>query len=178
MDDLSPEPPRARRPESELLAPYAATVDSWLLDDRKNWHKQRHTAVRVYVRLRDEEGYEGSYSTVQRYVRRRREEMAAEAEARDAQGFLQLDWAPGECQVDFGQADFRVRGVLTRGHYLTVSFPNSNVGLTQVFWGGGRRVRVPGAAQRLRVRRLRTARLSVHGSTHCRRNVLCAGSAD
>ena len=28
------------------------------------------------VRLRDEEGYEGSYSTVQRYVRRRREEMA------------------------------------------------------------------------------------------------------
>ena len=135
MEDLSPEPPRARRPESDLLAPYESTIDSWLLDDRKYWRKQRHTAVRVYVRLRDEEGYEGSYSTVQRYVRRRREEMAAEAEARDAQGYLQLDWSPGECQVDFGQADFRVRGVLTRGHYLTVSFPHSNVGLTQVFWG-------------------------------------------
>ena len=61
--------------------------------------------------------------------------MAREAERRDQQGFLQLAWVAGECQVDFGQADFRVRGVLTRGHYLTVSFPHSNVGLTQVFWG-------------------------------------------
>lgn len=135
MEDLSPEPPRKTGGESELLAPYVATVDRWLADDARYWRKQRHTAVRVYVRLRDEEGYEGSYSTVQRYVRRRREEMAREADQRDAQGFLQLDWLAGECQVDFGQADFRVRGALTRGHYLTVSFPHSNVGLTQVFWG-------------------------------------------
>jgi len=135
MEDLSPEPPRKAGGESELLAPYAATIDRWLADDTRYWRKQRHTAVRVYVRLRDEEGYGGSYSTVQRYVRRRREEMAREADRRDAQGFLQLDWLAGECQVDFGQADFRVRGVLTRGHYLTVSFPHSNVGLTQVFWG-------------------------------------------
>ena len=135
MDDLSPRPPKARDAESELLAPFAATIDGWLLDDRKYWRKQRHTAVRVYVRLREEMGYEGSYSTVQRYVRRRREEMAREADQRDRQGFLQLAWLAGECQVDFGQADFRVRGVLVRGHYLTASFPHSNVGLTQVFWG-------------------------------------------
>lgn len=74
MDDLSPEPPRRRKPESEVLAPYEGTIDSWLDDDCRNWRKQRHTAVRVYVRLRDELGYDGSYSTVQRYVRRRREE--------------------------------------------------------------------------------------------------------
>lgn len=135
MDDLSPRPPKAREAESELLAPYVATIDGWLLDDRKYWRKQRHTAVRVYVRLREEMGYGGSYSTVQRYVRKRREEMAREADQRDQQGFLQLAWLAGECQVDFGQADFRVRGVLTRGHYLTLSFPHSNVGLTQVFWG-------------------------------------------
>ena len=72
---------------------------------------------------------------MQRYVRRRREEMAAERDARDAAGYLELSWLPGECQVDFGEADFRTRGVTTRGHYLTVSFPHSNVGLTQVFWG-------------------------------------------
>lgn len=133
--DLSPEPPRRRVSESELLAPYAASIDAWLDDDCRNWRKQRHTATRVYVRLRDELGYEGSYSTVQRYVRRRREEMAAERDRRDAQGYLQLDWLPGECQVDFGEADFRARGVLTRGKYLTVTFPHSNVGVTQVFWG-------------------------------------------
>ena len=42
---------------------------------------------------------------------------------------------PGEVQVDFGEADFRVRGAVTRGKYLTVTFPHSNVGLTQVFRG-------------------------------------------
>lgn len=78
MEDLSPEPPRRREHESEVLAPYEETIDSWLDDDCRNWRKQRHTATRVYVRLRDEEGYTGSYSTVQRYVRRRREEMARE----------------------------------------------------------------------------------------------------
>lgn len=135
MEDLSPEPPRRKEPESGLLAPYEATIDSWLDDDCRNWRKQRHTAVRVYVRLRDELGYGGSYSTVQRYVRRRREEMARERDRRDAEGFLALSWLPGEVQVDFGEADFRVRGVLTRGKYLTVTFPHSNVGLTQVFWG-------------------------------------------
>lgn len=135
MKDLSPEPPRRREPESEVLAPYEGTVDSWLDDDCRNWRKQRHTATRVYVRLRDEEGYTGSYSTVQRYVKRRREEMARERDRRDAEGFLTLRWLPGEVQVDFGEADFRVRGVVTRGKYLTVTFPHSNVGLTQVFWG-------------------------------------------
>ena len=63
MEDLSPEPPRRREPESEVLAPYEGTTGSWLDDDCKNWRKQRHTAVRVYVRLRDGLGYDGSYST-------------------------------------------------------------------------------------------------------------------
>ena len=106
-----------------------------LEEDRRCWRKQRHTAVRIPGRLRNEHGYEGSYSTVQRYVKERREEMAAERDARGLAGFLALEWLPGECQVDFGEADFRVRGVVTRGKYLTVSFPHSNVGLTQVFWG-------------------------------------------
>ncbi len=134
--DLSERPPAVgRAPESPLLEPFAALVDSWLLEDRRCWHKQRHTAKRVFDRLVAEKGFEGSYSTVRRYVRRRREELAAELDAREAQGFLLLDWLPGECQVDFGQADFRVRGVVTRGHFLVVAFPHSNVGLAQVFWG-------------------------------------------
>lgn len=69
------------------------------------------------MRLRDEEGYTGSCSTVRRYVKRRREEMARERDRRDAEGFLTLRWLPGEGQVDFGEADFRVRGVVTRGEW-------------------------------------------------------------
>ncbi len=56
MEDPSPEPPQRRGPESEVLAPYKETIDSRLDDDRRNWRKQRHTATRVYVRLRDEQG--------------------------------------------------------------------------------------------------------------------------
>lgn len=134
--DLAERPPAVGRPpESPLLEPYARLIDSWLAEDRRCWRKQRHTAKRVYDRLVEEQGFAGSYSTVRRYVRRRRDELATELDAREAQGFLLLDWAPGECQVDFGQADFRVRGVVQRGHFLAVTFPHPDVGLAQVFWG-------------------------------------------
>lgn len=65
------------------------------------------------ARLRDEPGYDGSYSTAQRYVKRWREEMAEERGSRDAGGDLTLSWLPGEVKVDFGEADFGVRGVVT-----------------------------------------------------------------
>jgi len=82
--DLSERPPAVgRAPESPLLEPFAALVDSWLLEDRRCWYKQRHTAKRVFDRLVAERGFEGSYTTVQRYVRRRREELAAELDARE-----------------------------------------------------------------------------------------------
>lgn len=134
--DLSERPPAVgRAPESPLLEPFAALVGSWLLEDGRRWLERRHTAKRVFDRLVAEEGFEGSCSTVRRYVRRGREELAAVLDAREAQGFLLLDWLPGECQVDFGRADFRVRGVVTRGHFLVVAFPHPDVGLAQVFWG-------------------------------------------
>ena len=61
--------------------------------------------------------------------------MAEERDRRDAQGYLELSWLAGECQVDFGEAGLGVRGVVTRGKYLTVTFPHPDVGLTQVFRG-------------------------------------------
>ena len=155
MEDLSPEPPKRKEPESELLAPHREAIDSWLDDDCRNWRKQRHTAVRVYVRLRDERGYEGSYSTVQRHARQRREEMARERDRRDAEGFLTPGWLPGEIQVDLGESDSGVRGVLTRGKHLTAAFPHPDVGPHPGLLGRDGRVRLPGAAQRPRVHRRR-----------------------
>ena len=46
------------------------------------------------MRLRKEEHYEGSYSTVQRYVRWKREQMAIERDQRDASGYLLLTSSP------------------------------------------------------------------------------------
>ncbi len=54
--------------------------------------KQRHTARRTCDRLVAERGYGGSYSTVQRLPRA----------AAGGEGCLELEWAPGTCQVDFG----------------------------------------------------------------------------
>lgn len=60
---------------------------------------------------------------MQRYVKRRREEMARERDRRDAEGFLTLSWLAGEVQVDLGEADLGIRGVDTWGKYLTVTSP-------------------------------------------------------
>ena len=55
-DPLSEELLAGEWSAGEVLAPYKETIDSWLDDDRRNWRKQRHTATRDYVRLRDEQG--------------------------------------------------------------------------------------------------------------------------
>ena len=60
--------------------------------------KQRHTAKRIYHRLVREREYEGSYSSVCRYVARRRREMATGP----TEGYLELVWEPGTAEVDFG----------------------------------------------------------------------------
>ena len=84
--------------------------------------KQRHTARRVHERLVEECGFEGSYSSVQRWVKRWRQRHRGEAE-----GFSELEWAPGSAQVDFGQALAVVAGVERTVHFLVVSFPYSNM---------------------------------------------------
>ena len=39
-------------------------IDAWLEDDVRQWRKQRHTAARVYVRLRDQGATAGWEATV------------------------------------------------------------------------------------------------------------------
>lgn len=128
-DDFSPKVP-VRKSAPSKLDPHKPTIDAWLEEDRRNWHKQRHTAKRIHERLVDECGFAGSYSTVQRYVKSYKE---SHKDQRDE--YLDLEWRPGEMQVDFGQADFRVVGVRKRMHNLVCDFPFSNVGLAQVFPG-------------------------------------------
>ena len=129
MDDMSPELP-VKKGRGSKLDPYKPIIDAWLMEDRKRRRKQRHTAKRIHDRLRAEHGYEGGYTTVQAYVRRRKAELRAAADM-----FLELEWAPGEAQADFGECELRVLGVVRTVHYLVVTFPFSNVSLAQVFWG-------------------------------------------
>lgn len=128
-EDFSPSQPIAEERESRL-DPYKLKIREWVDGDANVWYKQRHTAQRIYDRLKAEcPGFDLSYPTVQRYVK------AYKIKTRQVQTFQELVWHPGEAQVDFGEADFYEHGVLTRKKYLTVSFPYSNRGICQVFGG-------------------------------------------
>ncbi|MFC4602056.1 IS21 family transposase [Cohnella hongkongensis] len=112
------------------LDPYKPLIQSWLEEDRKNRYKQRHTAQRIHNRLVEEcPEYDASYPLVQRYVRGLRE-------ARFQEGTLELEWRPGEMQVDFGEADyFDATGEKRTCKFLCATFPYSNAGFTQLFGG-------------------------------------------
>lgn len=127
-DDFSPELPLKEAGPSRL-DPFKPTIDEWLEEDKKHWFKQQHTAKRVFDRLVKEKGYEGSYSLVQRYVKKKHEDQ------RRQRANQELIWEPGTAQCDFGEADFTENGEVKRKKYLVLSFPYSNDGFVQVFGG-------------------------------------------
>lgn len=111
------------------LEQYIPSIDEWMEADRKLPRKQRHTAMRIYHRLVDEQGYQGSYSSVKRYVRKKKFVLKLAAE-----GYLPLAQPCGYGQVDFGESlYYDAQGKERKGYALTVSFPQSNKGYTQFF---------------------------------------------
>lgn len=117
------------------LDPYKPTIDRWLEEDKQAPRKQRHTAKRVFNRLKKEiQGFNCSYRTVASYYAVKHKELFNRA----GDGFLPLEHHPGEAQVDFGTADFFENGTRITGKYLEVSFPYSNKGYLQLFYGENR----------------------------------------
>ena len=78
--DYSPKPLGSGHAGRSLVdAGYSAVVDGWPAADLRMPVKQRHTATRVYERLVAECGFTGSYSSVQRWVKRWRREHRMES---------------------------------------------------------------------------------------------------
>lgn len=127
QDDFSPEPPVAKS-RASIVTPYIDIITEWLEEDQKHWSKQRHTAKRIHERLQEEYGFTGSYDSVQKFVQKIRADI-------QTKGTQELVWEPGCAQVDFGEADFHEDTDCVRRKYLTVSFPYSNDGYSQVFRG-------------------------------------------
>ena len=50
---------------------FTEIIDGWLEGDREVHRKQRHTAKRVFERLRDEHGFTGGYTIIKDYMRER-----------------------------------------------------------------------------------------------------------
>ena len=105
-------------PVSPKLGPFVGIVNQILLDDRDVLKKQRHTAVRIFERLRDEHGYQGGYTVVREFVAKER--------LRQQEVFIPLVHPPGRAQVDFGEADIYLGGVKTRIHYFCLDLPHSD----------------------------------------------------
>ena len=130
MEDFSPSM-KVRKKRGSKLDDYEHLVRQWLEDDKGAFRKQRHTITRIHQRLRDEYGLDVSYSLVYNLVH----SVKSEVEPDSSNMYLHLIWYPGEAQVDFGEADCRIKGNLVRMHYLVVVYPFSNMGFTQIFYG-------------------------------------------
>ena len=114
-------PPGYRRsapPRRPKLGPFTGIIDRILEDDRTSHRKQRHTAKRIFDRLRDEYGFTGGYTIVKDYVR--------EQGLRSREVFVPLSHSPGHAQADFGEAMAVIGGALRKIHFLAFDLPHSD----------------------------------------------------
>jgi transposase len=104
-----------RRPK---LDAFVSTIDHWLDEDRHVPRKQRHTAKRVFDRLRDECGFTGGYTIIKDYIRER--------EQRRQEVFVPLSHPPGHAQADFGEATVVIGGVEQKARFFVLDLPHSD----------------------------------------------------
>lgn len=132
------EPPGYRqatpRPRKKLGA-YVERIQQILKEDQAMPRKQRHTAKRIWERLR-EEGFTGGYTVVKDAVR--------ELTQKNQEVFVPLVHRPGEAQVDFGHALAKVNGQLRKVAFFVMALPYSDASFvmaferecTETFWEG------------------------------------------
>jgi len=120
-------------PSFPSLEPFKNTIHQWLTEDKRARLKQRHSAKRVFNRLKEEfkDEFDLSYRTVAGYVAQEKERVFG----KKLPAALPLEHIPGEAQVDFGGADFYENGKLHSGKYLNMSFPYSNQGYVLLYKG-------------------------------------------
>lgn len=106
------------------LAPYFARIQQIIKDDKAVPRKQRHTAKRIFERIKAE-GYQGGYTQVKEAVRSI-QQLFQEV-------FVPLVHHPGEAQVDFGYADVQRDNSLMKVAYFVMALPYSDAFFVQVF---------------------------------------------
>lgn len=122
------EPPGYRLKKPRLkrkLERFLPIIHEILKQDQKAPKKQRHTAKRIFERLRDEYHYEGKLTVVKDAVRAWKQTRA--------EVFMPLSHRPGEAQVDFGEATVVLRGEATKVAYFVMSLTYSDAFFCQVF---------------------------------------------
>ena len=112
----------AARPK---LDPFMGWITETLKADQQKNRKQRHTAQRIFERLKAEHGYTGGYTVIKDVVR--------EHDLRHREMFVPLVHPPGHAQVDFGEAVVVVGGVEQKGHFFAMDLPHSDAPFVMIF---------------------------------------------
>lgn len=112
------------RPQPKT-GPFLGRIEQILKDDKQIHKKQRHTAKRIFERLRDEDGYTGGYSQVKKAIQKFKQ--------RNGEVFVPLTHRPGEAQVDFGHALIKLNGVLVKRPFFVMALPYSDAFFVQMF---------------------------------------------
>jgi transposase len=116
-----PQPPafhQASPRPKPILGPFLPIIHQILEDDRRAPPKQRHTARRIYERLRDEHDYPGCPSIVRAAVAAWRQTQA--------EVFVPLSHPPGQAQCDFGRAEVVIAGARHKAALFVLTLPHSN----------------------------------------------------
>ncbi len=109
---------RQTPPRRPKLEPFTGVIDHILDEDHQVPKKQRHTAKRIFERLRDEYGFDGQYTIIKDYVREHRRQTR--------EMFVPLSHAPGHAQCDFGEALVIIGGVQQKAHCFVIDLPHSD----------------------------------------------------
>lgn len=109
---------RSKPPVRPKLDPLLPVIDRIPEKDQGRPRKQRHTARRIFERLKAEHGFAGGETIVKDYVRERR--------LQGREMFIPLVHPPGHGQADFGEAMAVIGGVERRIHFLAVDLPQSD----------------------------------------------------
>jgi transposase len=115
------EPPgyQAARPRVKpKLGPFLKIITAILEAARSAPPKPRHTAVRIYHRLRREFGYRGGPSVVGDAVR--------VWHRRHAEVFVPIEHGPEEAQADFGHAEVVIAGRAVKAALFVMTLPSSD----------------------------------------------------
>lgn len=123
------QPPGYRRKQSvrhPVIDEVRPIIDAWLEEDRRRPRKQRHTAQRIFERLRDEYGFKGSSSAVRRYV--------ASRKATQGEVYFPLAFDPGEeAQVDWGEGWVVENGIERKYYFFCMRLCYSGVSFVYAY---------------------------------------------
>jgi transposase len=112
------------RPKSKL-DPFLPIIDQILKEDKKAPKKQRHTAKRIFDRLKEEHAFSGSYTIVKDYVRAKKLKLK--------EVYFPLQQSPGTSQTDFGSFQIIIGGVRQKAYLFCMGLPYSDAIFAQAY---------------------------------------------